>query len=150
MALQALQGQAVQLEVKMEGLDKARSSLIPVPTHVHYINQDTQLTKGVLDNRGTLIEVPKEFSLAQNYPNPFNPSTVIRYALPQPGFVTLRVYNVQGQEIMALVEKEQLAGRCQVQWNGLDRRGAPVAAGLYFYRLEAGEFRAVKRMVLLK
>ncbi|NIX02339.1 MAG: T9SS type A sorting domain-containing protein [Phycisphaerae bacterium] len=150
LALQALEGQAVHLEVKMAGLNKTRSSLIPVLTHVHYLNQGTQLTKGVLADRGTLIEGPSEFSLAQNYPNPFNPSTVIRYALPQPGFVTLRVYNVQGQEIVTLVEKEQLAGRYQVQWDGLDRRSAPVAAGLYFYRLEAGEFRDVKRMVLLK
>ncbi|NIR48145.1 MAG: T9SS type A sorting domain-containing protein [Phycisphaerae bacterium] len=148
--LRTLKGQMMHLEMEMQGLNKNRSSLIPVLTHVHYINQGTQLTKGVLDDRGTLIEVPSQFSLAQNYPNPFNPSTVIRYALPQPRFVTLRVYNVQGQEIVTLVEKEQLAGRYQVQWDGLDRRGAPVAAGLYFYRLEAGEFRAVRRMVLLK
>ncbi len=148
--LRTLKGQVVHLEMEMQGLNKNRSSLIPVLTHVHYINQGTQLTKGVLDNRGTLIEVPKEFSLAQNYPNPFNPSTVIRYALPEAEFVTLRIYNLNGQEIVTPVEKEQPAGHYQVNWNGRNRRGEPVAAGLYFYRLEAGDFRTVKRMVLLK
>ncbi len=148
--LQTLKGQLVHLELEVTGLNKARPSLIPVLTHVHYIDQVPALTKGTLDNIGTLAETPLEFGLEQNYPNPFNPSTVISYAIPKAAFVSLRIYNLRGQQITTLVEKEHLAGRYQVQWDGHDQSGLPVAAGLYFYRVEAGDFSQVKRMILVK
>jgi len=101
------------------------------------------------------VGVPKEFALKQNYPNPFNPSTTIRYALSEEAFVTLRVYNVLGQEVRQLRNEEQNASYYNVVWNGLSASGAPVASGIYFYRLEAQPlsgkaFTNVKKMLLLK
>ncbi len=148
--LQTLKGQPVRLEFEVAGLNKTRPNLIPVLTHVHYLEKAPALTKGTLDNLGTLVEIPQEFGLEQNYPNPFNPSTVIRYAIPKSSLVTLRIFNLRGQEIATLVEKEHLAGHYEAQWDGRDHRGQPVAAGMYFYQLTAGDFRQVKRMVMVK
>ena len=89
--------------------------------------------------------IPKQFSLEQNYPNPFNPSTEIKYGLPKAAFVTLRVYNVLGQEVATLVNEHQNAGRYDLSFN-MDR----FASGVYFYMLRAGNFVATKKMMLIK
>ncbi len=94
---------------------------------------------------GTTAEIPEEFGLSQNYPNPFNPSTVINYQLPVDSRVTLKVFNLLGQEVTTLVEDIQPAGYKRVEWNA--RR---VAAGTYFLRINAGSFTAVRKMMLLK
>ncbi len=89
--------------------------------------------------------------LAQNYPNPFNPSTTIRYDLPEPCRVSVKIYDVAGRLVSVL--KDQVAegaGRHEVAWEGRDRSGRTVAAGVYFYRLEAGTTSETRRMVLLK
>jgi hypothetical protein len=88
---------------------------------------------------------PATYALAQNYPNPFNPVTRIAYSLPEDAFVSLTLYNVLGQEVTALVGKEQHAGTYSVP---LDASRLP--SGVYFYKLRAGSFTAVKRMLLLK
>lgn len=88
---------------------------------------------------------PMEFSLWQNYPNPFNPSTTICFDLPRAGDVTLRVYNVVGQEIEPLVDEVLPAGSYKINW-----RPEGIASGVYFYRLQAGEFVNTKKFVLLK
>ena len=95
-------------------------------------------------------DVPETFDLEQNRPNPFNPSTLIGYQLPEPARVLLTVYNLLGQEIMTLVDKHQSPGYYTVGWNGKDRYGNEVADGVYLYRIEAGRFRAMKKMVMLK
>lgn len=100
--------------------------------------------------RETEAETPAGFSLAQNYPNPFRPSTAIRYTLPGPGYVTLKVYNVIGQEIKTLVEAQQAAGLHTVTWNGVDRRGQRLASGVYIYRLYVEDRVLSKKMVLLE
>jgi len=89
--------------------------------------------------------IPGSYSLSQNHPNPFNPSTTIRYALAQAGHVTLKVYNLQGQEIATLVNANKLAGEYAVNWNPQN-----VPSGVYVYRLEAGEFTATKKLILLR
>lgn len=89
--------------------------------------------------------VATEFALAGNAPNPFNPTTTIRYALPQAADVALTVYNVAGQSVRTLVAEHQRAGWYAVEW---DATG--LAAGLYFYRLQAGAFRALGKLLLLK
>ncbi|RMF69065.1 MAG: T9SS C-terminal target domain-containing protein, partial [Calditrichaeota bacterium] len=94
--------------------------------------------------------IPDRFELKQNYPNPFNPETVIRYALPVEASVKLRIVNLRGQEIITLVDKKQRPGFYSVMWDGRDRRGVAVASGLYLYRVEAGEFVAVRKMMLLR
>jgi len=90
-------------------------------------------------------DVPREFALAQNYPNPFNPATTIRYDLPVETRVTLRVFNILGQELATLVDGVKQPGSYTVRW---DAGGQ--ASGVYFYRFEAGSYACVKTMLLLK
>ncbi len=97
---------------------------------------------------GSLI--PRVYSLSQNYPNPFNPTTEIMYGLPKDSQVELKVFNIMGQEVTTLVNGWQKAGYRSVGWDGTDNSSHPVASGVYFYRLRAGEFNSIKRMVLLK
>ncbi len=89
-------------------------------------------------------ELPTEYGMSQNYPNPFNPSTIISYSLPKAANVSLRVFNTLGQEVAVLVNEQRSPGYYHVQWN------ANVPSGIYFYRLQAGEFIETKRLVLLK
>lgn len=88
---------------------------------------------------------PAVFNLDQNYPNPFNPSTTIRYSIPQNAPVTLKVYNVLGEEVATLYEGAQKAGVYEVHFNGTN-----FASGLYFYALHAGNYSSVKKLLLLK
>jgi hypothetical protein len=97
--------------------------------------------------------LPKVFTLDQNYPNPFNLTTELRYFVPekyQSVFVSLRVYNLLGQGIRTLVNETQIPGRHSVIWDGKDDKGREVSSGIYFYRLEAGDSKLTKRMVLIK
>jgi hypothetical protein len=94
--------------------------------------------------------VPGSFFLAQNYPNPFNPSTTIRYGVSGSGFVSLKVYDVLGREVITLVEQEQSAGAYQVQWDGVAADGSRVASGFYVYRLTSGGSIQSRTMILMK
>ncbi len=94
--------------------------------------------------------VPLEFALEQNYPNPFNPTTAVRYTVPQMAHVSLRVYNILGQEVKTLVDDIQEAGVRTVQWNSTNNSGKLVGSGVYFYQLKAGEMTSTRKMVLLK
>jgi len=89
--------------------------------------------------------VPEKFSLSQNYPNPFNPSTVINYELRVTGFTKLIVYDVLGHELATLVNEKQIAGSYRISFDGSN-----LSSGVYFYKLDAGEFSETKRMILLK
>jgi hypothetical protein len=88
--------------------------------------------------------------LSQNYPNPFNPETVIKYEIPWPVHVTLKIYTLLGQEIRALVDRIQGAGIYEATWDGKDETGRAVPSGLYLYRIEVGEYTQVKKMALLR
>jgi hypothetical protein len=88
---------------------------------------------------------PQKFALEQNYPNPFNPSTIINFSLSRSGQVTLRVYDVLGREVSLLVNEKREAGVYEVKVDG-----SSLASGVYFYRLQAGDFVATKKFVLLK
>jgi len=88
---------------------------------------------------------PKEFKLEQNYPNPFNPTTTIQYQLPQDARVTLKVYDILGSEVATLVNEEQQAGYREVQFNGIS-----YASGMYVYRLQAGDYVSIKKMLMIK
>jgi len=94
--------------------------------------------------------VPAEFALTQNFPNPFNPETTISYDLAENVSVSLEIYNVMGQLVHTLVNDTQSAGRYQVRWVGDDALGRQVASGIYFYRLQAGDFSQVRKLMLLK
>jgi uncharacterized protein (DUF608 family) len=88
---------------------------------------------------------PSDFFLYQNYPNPFNPLTTIKFAIPQENFVTLKVYNVIGEEIATLLNKEIPASVYNVSWDARD-----VPSGVYFYKIAAGNYSEVKKMLLVK
>jgi hypothetical protein len=88
---------------------------------------------------------PKEYTLGQNYPNPFNPSTTIRYQIPDRSFVTLKIYDLLGREVAALVNEEKPAGTYELTWNA---EGLP--SGVYFYQLRTGSFTGTGKMVFLK
>ncbi|MBI5215771.1 MAG: T9SS type A sorting domain-containing protein [Ignavibacteriae bacterium] len=90
-------------------------------------------------------ETPTEFALEQNYPNPFNPSTVISYQLKVKSDVTLKIYDVLGQEVATLVNQTQDAGYKSVEWNASN-----IQSGIYFYRLHAGNFIETKKLLLIK
>jgi hypothetical protein len=91
------------------------------------------------------VGLPVEYGLAQNYPNPFNPATSIAYSVAGYVHTTLKVYNVLGQELVTLVHEVQEPGQYSVTWDASD-----VASGVYFYRLDAGDYSATRRMVLMK
>lgn len=95
-------------------------------------------------------DIPTTYALLQNYPNPFNPSTTIEYQLPQNTFVDLKVYDITGREVTTLVATMQNAGRYSITWNAVDSRGNKVASGVYLYRLSAGSFSQIKKMMMLK
>lgn len=89
--------------------------------------------------------IPERFALAQNYPNPFNPSTTIEFSLPKSVLVNLKVYNILGKEIATLVNNKLQAGNHVVEFHAQN-----LSSGIYYYRIEAGEFQDVKKMILLR
>jgi len=94
--------------------------------------------------------LPIKYTLSQNYPNPFNPSTRISYELPGRLPVSLKIYDINGRLVRILVNEQQNAGKKIVQWDGKDQLGKIMTSGIYFYQLEAGPFKQIKRMLLLK
>jgi hypothetical protein len=119
-----------------------------------YTNGNYKLEPRKDDDFGTIIAtsvfmepnvIPKTFVLEQNYPNPFNPSTTIRYMVPSRSTVTLKIYNILGQLVESLVNMEQGVGSYVVQFNA-----SRFSTGVYFYELRAGNYRDVKKMLLLK
>lgn len=109
---------------------------------------------GVTEDFGKVITVavgvPTKFDLSQNYPNPFNPSTTIKFSVPKATVVTLKVYNMIGQEVATLVNEQKEIGFYSLTWNGKNNFNAQVASGVYIYRIVAGDFVSVKKMNLLK
>lgn len=95
-------------------------------------------------------EIPTDFQVQQNYPNPFNPETRIRYQIPVSAYVSMEIYNINGQKIRALVNKEQPAGYHSAIWDGRNDAGMAVSAGLYFMQVRAGEYVETIKMSLLK
>ena len=93
---------------------------------------------------------PEEFVLYQNYPNPFNPVTSVQYAISSRQFVTLKIYDLIGKEVATLVNEELEAGSYEVEFNVTQVSRPEYASGIYFYRLEAGNYTETKKMLLLK
>lgn len=90
-------------------------------------------------------EIPGKYDLSQNFPNPFNPSTSIRFAIPKSSFVTLKVYDMLGREVATLVNQELNAGTFEYSFDG-----SKLTSGVYFYRIDAGDFTEIKKMMLVK
>ncbi len=104
-------------------------------------------TTNINPNEDLLV---RKFELSQNYPNPFNPITTIKYQVAHHSQVKIRVYNLAGQLVSTLIDKQQPQGKYAVQWNGTDRNGKSVASGMYFVKMEAANFEKVNKIILLK
>lgn len=94
--------------------------------------------------------IPKEFALYQNYPNPFNPTTTIQYDLPKDSYVTIDIYDILGTRVKRLVNKNVQAGAQSVVWDATNDFGAHVSTGIYMYRITAGDFSKIHKMILMK
>ncbi len=92
-----------------------------------------------------ISEMPSKYSLSQNYPNPFNPTTVITYSIPKENIVTIKVFDILGNEVASLVNEEKPAGKYSINFNA-----GKLPSGIYFYRMEAGSFMEAKKLILLK
>ena len=127
----------VDFEVSFTPDDVRRGDDTIVKAALEWIRDVTGINENVENNLG--------FILYQNYPNPFNPTTTIDYAINSNQFVILKVYDILGNEISTLVNKEQHAGNYEITFNG-----GNLASGVYFYTIKAGSFYCVKKFVLLK
>ena len=96
------------------------------------------------------IGLPEVFALHNNYPNPFNPVTNITYDIPEVAQVTLEIYNVSGQKVRTLTQGQHEPGRYRIQWNATNDYGNPLSSGMYIYRIHAGDFVSVKKLILMK
>lgn len=103
-----------------------------------------------IQNREQIDQVPTDFSLEQNYPNPFNPATTIKFNIPKESELSIEIYNILGQKIRTLLQNVKPAGSYQIYWDGKNDNGQLIAGGIYFYRMKAGNFSSVKKMVLLR
>ncbi len=137
-------GQLITVEAEIVGSGKN------LAVRLENILLNDNAISSVTSVEGTSAEVPSTFALEQNYPNPFNPSTTIEYRLPQRAFVDMKIYDITGREVATLVSSLQEPGTHQIVWNATDAYGVKVASGVYFYRITAGSFTQLKKMLLLK
>ena len=112
---------------------------------VHPGDTTANLNLTITSINKTELNVPKEYSLSQNFPNPFNPTTVISFELPHSSKVSLKVFNIIGQEVSVLVDKFEEAGNYNLRFDG-----SGLESGVYFYRLQAGNYTNTGKMILLK
>ena len=108
------------------------------------ISAESWFNAGIMENK------PTQYDLHQNYPNPFNSSTKIKYELPEPGNVELKVYNALGNEIAVLVNENKDAGEYKCVWDGKNASGEQVSSGIYFYEIIASGFRDIKKCIFMK
>jgi hypothetical protein len=113
-----------------------------------YYSTDTIIL--VLEPGSGMDDIPHADFLNQNFPNPFNPTTVISYGIKHPSYVSLRIYDVNGRLVRALIDARRAAGYHAETWDGKNERGVAVGSGVYFYRLIAGEFVDTKKLILLR
>lgn len=121
--------------------NSGRTSTKPLTAPSGYIKFAIDNPTSILSN----INIPDEYSLSQNFPNPFNPSTKLEFGISNLGFVSLKVYDVLGNEVKTLINENKPAGRYTVTFDGSN-----LSSGIYFYKLESGSFIETKRMILLK
>jgi hypothetical protein len=150
-----------------EGFEPGRRNLVRTTRRTSWFDDLNGLAEGARevfykiaaqDSSGNIGEfvvpagdpLPARFALHHNQPNPFSPATVIRYDLPVPSEVSLRIFDVSGRHVKTLAAGEAPAGRHSVVWDARDEAGRAVSAGVYFYRLRAGIFDATRRMMLIK
>ena len=136
--------------------EQISSAIYPLRS-VYFINENTGWVIGELGlilkttNGGVtfinedLDQIPNGFSLNQNYPNPFNPNTKISFSIPATNLVCIKVYDLNGELVETLLNEEKSAGTYSIYWNA-----AAKSSGVYFYKIQAGNFTETKKMILLK
>jgi hypothetical protein len=124
----------------------------PTYTPRHFLPTWDSLYTGVKWIEGSTEEEnkPTAFLLSQNYPNPFNPVTNFKLSLPKASHVKMEIFNIVGQRVRTLLDEDMRAGVFVVDWDGKDDKGVSVSSGVYFYRVVAGNFSDIKKMVLLR
>jgi len=148
---QPLAGDGSLLTITFEAGKEIRGSFDEAITFnkvtLNEANASAQATSGSISVKGK----PVTYQLHQNYPNPFNPSTVISYEVPNDGeHVRLEIYSLNGQLVRVLLDKEEAAGEYRITWDGRSDSGSRVSSGMYFYRIKAGSFVSVKKMIMVK
>jgi len=136
-----------QVSIERSSLQNSEGEEIPHRTIGAEIQIDCPTSA---DGEDEESQNPSVYALGQNHPNPYNPVTQITYQLPQPGVVSLKIYNVQGQLVRTLVNEYKSAGTHSISWNGRSDLGMEVSSGIYLYRIQAGNFTDTKRMILIK
>jgi len=119
-------------------------------TDVFFNSMDDCIQSCVFISNFEINQLPIAFNLYNNFPNPFNPVTTFRYDLPEDELVDITIYDMMGRVVKTLINDQQTAGYRSLQWNATNDAGSPVSAGIYIYMIQAGEFRQVRKMVLLK
>ena len=94
--------------------------------------------------------IPDKIKVHQNFPNPFNPTTLIKYDLPDNNVVNIVIYDVMGHEIVSLINERKSAGYHSIVWNATNNAGQSLSAGIYIYAIQIGDYRQMKKMILLK
>ena len=112
------------------------------------INKRGMLARKRVANHINNNLIPQQFELYQNYPNPFNSTTAIRFQLPHATQISLKIYNIRGEEIRSVIAQRMLPGVQQLEWDGTDNAGRGVASGIYIYQLIAGDNKQVNKMIL--
>ena len=119
-------------------------------TYIQIMEYSESSVKLSVERELTII-TPEDYKLSQNYPNPFNPTTTIQYTLPMRDKITVTIYNMLGQEVVRLMNNEEKpAGTYQLTWNGMDKNGAQVSSGMYFYSMSSPHMQKTMRMTFLK
>ncbi len=140
----------------IESNDKGIYSFIDTSTvagRTYYYKLEDVSTSGNRHQSKALkvnVDIPQEFQLLQNFPNPFNPETRIRFQLPKAVETTARIYNIRGQEVKTLVNEKLAPGYYEFPWKGDNNEDLRVSSGVYYIRIQAGEYQDIKKMVLLK
>jgi hypothetical protein len=140
---QAFEAHDVSVVIDQEGILRYKGGGVNV-------NEIRTVIDGLLtiagDNKGVVNQkIPNDYSLNQNYPNPFNPSTKISFSIPEQSLVTLEVYSLLGKKVTNLVKSSMKVGTHEVIFNAQH-----LPAGIYFYKMNAGKYSAVKKMTLVK
>ena len=140
-------GEGSLVEIRVEPLGEGKSSSIRLDRVV--LNEERMRVR-LMDAEVDLIVFPGEYHLHPNYPNPFNPRTTITHDVPRSGTVQLFVYSLTGQRIRTLVDGNRPAGSYSVVWDGTGETGRDVASGVYMCRMVAGEYSAMRKLVLVR
>jgi glucose/arabinose dehydrogenase len=138
------------------GIELVGSNLYVLETGLWGNNTSPKLWEITLPQNTTDVgagkdkSIPESFRLDQNYPNPFNPMTTIRFEVPKTSSVKILVFDILGNEVRKLVESKLAAGTHSETWNGRDKNNQPVASGIYLVRMQAGDFAATRKILLIK